>query len=333
MTWLLTGGAGYIGSHVIRSMTTAGLRVVVLDDLSTGDRGKVPQDVPLVVGSVLDGDLVRATLREHRVTGVVHLAGKKAVAESVADPLLYYRENVGGVVSLLGAMAAEGVDRLVFSSSAAVYGTPDGDGTDGVDETAPTRPESPYGRSKLVGEQVIRDAVAAHGINAVSLRYFNVVGCAEPALADTGGTNLFPLVIRALEAGTQPTVFGDDYPTRDGSCVRDYIHVGDLADAHVAAAHLLAGGSPVDEVVNVGCGTGHTVLEVLDMFSRVTGLDASPAVLARRPGDPAAMVAVPGRAHDVLGWTSREDLRSMVVSAWDGARAASAVAVGARGER
>ncbi|MFZ0160758.1 MAG: UDP-glucose 4-epimerase GalE [Kineosporiaceae bacterium] len=311
MSWLLTGGAGYIGSHVLRAMTEEGLPVVVLDDLSTGDARKVPPHVPLVVGSVLDGTVLRATLREHSVTGVVHLAGKKSVVESVAQPLLYYRQNVAGALTLLEAMAAEGVGRLVFSSSAAVYGTPDGDS---VDETGPARPESPYGRTKLVSEWMVRDA-AALGLSCISLRYFNVVGCADPVLADTGGTNLFPLVFRALTAGRRPVVFGDDYLTRDGSCVRDYIHVEDLAEAHVAAARRVASGT-VDETVNIGCGVGHTVFEVLATMAALTGRDTTPSVLPRRPGDPAGMVAATGLAERLLGWTARRDLADMVDSAW-----------------
>lgn len=316
MTWLLTGGAGYIGAHVLRAMQAAELNVVVLDDLSTGARDRVPPQVPVVVGTVLDADLLRGVLRDHAVTGVVHLAGKKAVAESVADPLRYYRENVAGALTLLEAMTAEGVGRLVFSSSAAVYGTPD---DDGVDESARTRPESPYGRSKLVGEWMIRDAAAALGLSCLSLRYFNVVGCASPALADTGGTNLFPLVIRALTAGQQPVVFGNDYPTRDGSCVRDYIHVEDLAEAHVAAVALLdASSEPVDRCVNIGCGVGHTVLEVLAQMGKTTGYDTTPVILPRRAGDPAAMVAAPRLAKELLGWSSTRDLVDMVDSAWRG---------------
>ncbi len=312
MSWLLTGGAGYIGSHVLRAMMAAGLPVVVVDDLSTGHAGKVPSQVPLVVGSVLDGELLRATLREHSVTGVVHLAAKKSVPESVAQPLHYYRENVAGALTLLEAMAAEGTRRLVFSSSAAVYGTPHGDN---VDETAPTRPENPYGRTKLISEWMVHDAAAALGLSCISLRYFNVVGCADPALADTGGTNLFPLAFRALTAGQRPVVFGDDYLTRDGSCVRDYIHVQDLAEAHVAAARRVVSGT-VDETVNIGCGVGHTVFEVLTAMSAVTGRDTTPAVLPRRPGDPAGMVAAAELAERLLGWTARRDLTDMVASAW-----------------
>jgi len=324
MSWLLTGGAGYIGSHVLRAMLEAGLSVVVLDDLSTGEARRVPRQVPLVVGSVLDAGVLRTTVREHAVTGVVHLAGKKSVPVSVEQPLHYYHENVTGALTLLEAMVAEGVSQLVFSSSAAVYGTSD---ADLVTETAPTRPESPYGRSKLIIEWMIRDAAAAFGLSCMSLRYFNVVGCADPVLAETGGANLFPLVFDALDRGRRPVVFGDDYPTRDGSCVRDYIHVQDLAAAHVAAVRRVTSGT-VDETVNVGCGVGHTVFEVLDAIGRVTGRDTTPAILPRRSGDPASMVAATGLAERVLGWTARLDLVDMVESAW---RGASAVRLGDSG--
>ncbi len=315
MTWLLTGGAGYIGSHVLRALMDAGLSVVVLDDLSTGAARKVPPQVPLVVGSVLDARLVRDTMREHAVTGVVHLAGKKSVPASIDVPLHYYRENVGGALALLEAMAAEGVSRLVFSSSAAVYGTPDGEL---VDETAPTKPESPYGRSKLMIEWMIRDAAAALGLSCIALRYFNVVGCADPALAEADGTNLFPLVFRALERDQRPVVFGADYPTRDGSCLRDFIHVQDLAEAHLAAARRVTSVTVV-ETVNIGRGVGHTVFEVLAAIASCTGQDTTPIIMPRRSGDPAGIVAATGLAEQRLGWSARRDLVDMVESAWRGA--------------
>jgi len=317
MSWLLTGGAGYIGSHVLRAMLDAGLSVVVLDDLSTGGVSRVPREVPLVTESVLDASVLRSTMREHAVTGVVHLAGKKSVPVSMEQPLHYYNENVTGALTLLEAMVAEGVSQLVFSSSAAVYGTSD---ADLVTETSPTRPDSPYGRSKLIGEWMIRDAAVAYGLSCISLRYFNVVGCAEPALAETAGTNLFPLVFNALERSQPPVVFGDDYPTRDGSCVRDYIHVQDLAAAHVAAVRRVTSGT-VNETVNVGCGVGHTVFEVLDAIGRVTGLDTTPTISPRRAGDPASMVAATELAEHTLEWKARLDLGEMVESAWRGASA------------
>jgi len=320
MSWLLTGGAGYIGGHVLRAMQDAGLEVVVVDDLSTGDVRRVPAGTPFIVASVLDGDTMRRVMIRHGVTGVIHLAAKKSVEESMEDPLLYYRENVVGGLSLLEAMGATGVRRLVFSSSAAVYGTP---GQDSVDEDAPTRPESPYGRTKLVNEWMVRDAARALGFSCVSLRYFNVTGSASAVLADNDGVNLFPRVLRALSRGEQPVLFGEDHPTRDGSCLRDYVHVQDLAEAHVAAARLVASGT-CDETINIGCGTGHTVLEVLAAVSEVTGFDATPHVQGRRPGDPPGVVAEVTKASQVLNWTARLGLRDMIGSAWDAMQAGPA---------
>jgi UDP-glucose 4-epimerase len=298
-------------------MLDAGLSVVVLDDLSTGVARRIPASVPFVRGSVLDSGLLRHTLREHAITGVVHLAGKKSVPESVEQPLRYYHENVEGALTLLEAMVAEGVSRLVFSSSAAVYGSSE---AHFVSEASPTRPESPYGRSKLMAEWAIEDAAAAFGLSCIKLRYFNVVGCADPRLAEIGGTNLFPLVFDALAKGKRPVVFGDDYPTRDGSCVRDYIHVQDLAEAHVAAVSRVTLGV-VDDTVNVGCGVGHSVFEVLAEIGRVTGRDTTPQVLPRRQGDPASMVAATGPAERILGWSASRNLEQMVESAWRGAAA------------
>jgi UDP-glucose 4-epimerase len=316
MTWMLTGGAGYIGAHVLRALHDAGEEVVVLDDLSTGDAGRVPAGVPLVLASVLDGRRVAQALREHEVDGVIHLAGKKAVEESVRFPLRYYHENAEGVRTLLQAMADAGTRQLVFSSSAAVYGVP---ATSLVGEDAATTPQSPYGRSKLVGEWMVADAARSHGVGAVSLRYFNVVGCATPALADGAGSNLFPRVLDALREGRRPTVFGSDYPTPDGSGVRDYIHVADLAQAHVAATRLaaLTAERAGHEALNVGCGRGYSVLEVLRAFADVTGLDTTPLLLPRRPGDAGSVVADPSRAQALLRWSARHDLAAMVTSAWE----------------
>src|SRR5688572_6412510 len=236
MTWLVTGGAGYIGAHVVTAMLDGGERVVVLDDLSTGDRSRIPR-VTLVEGSVLDQPLVERTLREHEVTGVVHIAGKKQVEESVRDPLTYYRENVEGLRRLLEAVSASHVGALVFSSSAAVYGAPD---VDLVREDTDCRPVNPYGRTKLIGEQMLAEVAAATGLRHVSLRYFNVAGAARPELADRGAANLVPMVFERLTARQAPRIFGDDHPTPDGTCIRDFIHVSDIASAHVAAARALA---------------------------------------------------------------------------------------------
>jgi UDP-glucose 4-epimerase len=316
---MLTGGAGYIGAHVLRALQAAGEQVVVLDDLSTGDARRVPEGVPFEVASVLDGSRVVRVLREHRVRGVIHLAGKKAVEESVRLPLHYYQENAEGVRRLLQAMADADVRRLVFSSSAAVYAPPT---APLVREDAPTVPQNPYGRSKLVGEWMVADVASSQGIGAVSLRYFNVVGNATPELADRAGTNLFPRILDALRTGRRPTVFGVDYPTPDGSGVRDYIHVADLADAHVAATRLTA--EPGHTVLNVGCGRGYSVLEVLRAFADEAGLDTTPEIRPRRAGDAASVVADPSRAARVLGWRARHGLADMVASAWEAEQAPAA---------
>jgi UDP-glucose 4-epimerase len=319
MSWLVTGGAGYIGAHVVRVMAEGGESVVVLDDLSTGSADRVPSGVPLAVGSVLDGPLLERTMREHAVTGVVHIAAKKQVGESVERPLFYYRENVTGLETLLEAMTAAGADALVFSSSAAVYGMPD---VDLVTEDTPCVPINPYGQTKLAGEWLIGAASRAHGIRSACLRYFNVAGAASPELADAGATNLVPMVFERVEAGEAPLVFGDDYPTTDGTCVRDYIHVEDIASAHLAAARrLAAAGEGTSLVLNIGRGEGSSVREVVDRILKVTGNEhLTPEVAARRPGDPARVVASADRIAAELGWSARHDLDDMIRSAWDGWR-------------
>ncbi|MFE2357794.1 UDP-glucose 4-epimerase GalE [Streptomyces parvulus] len=319
MSWLVTGGAGYIGAHVVRALVDGGERVVVFDDLSTGSAGRVPDGVPLVIGSVRDQALLEGAIRDHAVTGVVHIAGKKQVGESVERPLHYYRENVTGLATLLEAMTSTGVDRLVFSSSAAVYGMPD---VDLVTEDTPCLPLSPYGETKLVGEWLINAAARAHGIRAASLRYFNVAGAAAPELSDTGVFNLIPMVFERLEAGDAPRVFGDDYATPDGTCVRDYIHVEDIASAHLAAARRLAEAPEGTALtLNVGRGEGSSVREMVDRVLKVTGRqDLAPQVTERRPGDPARIVAAADRAREELGWSARHDLDDMIDSAWRGWR-------------
>lgn len=307
----MTGAAGYIGSHVVRALTGDGQQVVALDDLSTGARDRVPAGVRLVEGSVLDPGALAEALEG--VDGVVHIAAKKQVGQSVAQPLHYYRENVGGLLTLLEACRDRGVERFVFSSSAATYGMPD---LDQVTEQTPTVPLSPYGETKLVGEWLLRDCAAAFGLRVMTLRYFNVAGATAPELADPGVLNLVPLVLQALTTGARPQVFGADYPTPDGTCVRDYVHVADVAAAHLAAARALAGGAP-GATYNVGRGVGSSVLEVLHVVAEVTGLDTSYDVVDRRPGDPARVVACVDRVRADLGFEARHDLRSMVASAWE----------------
>ncbi|MFB4421204.1 UDP-glucose 4-epimerase GalE [Streptomyces sp. QL37] len=318
MTWLITGGAGFIGSHVVRSMLAAGEQVAVYDDLSTGDPSRIPEGVPFVKGSTLDGPGLRRTLSELSVRGVVHLAAKKQVAESVAAPLHYYRENVHGLQTLLEAAAESGVRAFLFSSSAAVYGMPD---VDLVTEDTPCAPINPYGETKLAGEWMVRAAGKAHGMATASMRYFNVAGAATPELADTGVFNLVPMVFEKLTRGEAPVIFGEDYGTPDGTCVRDFIHVDDIASAHLAAARaLLVREAGTDLTINIGRGEGVSVRAMIDLIGDVTGYGAgsAPVAAARRPGDPARVVASADRIRDELGWSARHDVREMVTSAWEG---------------
>ncbi|MEV7284670.1 UDP-glucose 4-epimerase GalE [Streptomyces sp. NPDC093252] len=316
MTWLITGGAGYIGAHVVRAMTGAGERVVVLDDLSSGIRRRLPAGVPLVDGSYLDGPLLRRILAGHGVSGVVHLAARKRVPESLERPTEYYRDNVGGLATLLEAVADAGVDRFLFSSSAAVYGAPD---AELITEDTPCAPLNPYGETKLAGEWLVRAAGSAHGIATACLRYFNVAGAAAPELADTGVFNVVPMVFDRLTRDEAPRIFGDRHPTPDGTCVRDYIHVADLAEAHLAAARRLsAGGAGGDLTVNIGRGEGVSVRELVTLIGEVTG-DRRPALVeGPRAGDPPRAVASAALAARELGWTARHGLGEMVESAWRG---------------
>ena len=311
-TWLVTGGAGYIGAHVTRSLLASGRDVVVYDDFSAGLRRRVPEGVPVVAADVSDPAALAHALRGHEVDGVVHLAAKKAAGESVHLPLYYYRENVAGLLTVLEAMEGTGVARLVYSSSAAVYGTPD---VNPVPEDAPLRPESPYGETKVVGEWMARDAGVAWGLSWAALRYFNVAGAGSDELGDNSVNNLVPMVLSALEAGRRPQIFGDDYPTPDGTCIRDYIHVQDLADAHVAAAARCEDGGRAD-VLNVGRGEGSSVREVMDVIGAALGRDIDPQVVGRRAGDPPATFAATDRITAELGWRATRDLRDMVASAW-----------------
>ncbi|MEV8430524.1 UDP-glucose 4-epimerase GalE [Streptomyces chartreusis] len=315
MSWLITGGAGYIGAHVVRAMTEAGERAVVYDDLSTGIADRVPDSVPLVVGSTLDRERVARAIAAHRITGVVHLAAKKQVGESVDLPLLYYRENVEGLRVLLEAVTAADVRSFVFSSSAAVYGMPD---VDLVTEETPCAPMSPYGETKLAGEWLVRATGKATGLATASLRYFNVAGAATPELADTGVFNLVPMVFEKLTENAPPRIFGDDYPTPDGTCIRDYIHVVDLAEAHVAAARALQDSPGHGLTLNIGRGEGVSVREMIDRINAVTGYDRPPTVTPRRPGDPARVVASADRIATELDWKAKHDVQDMIASAWAG---------------
>jgi UDP-glucose 4-epimerase len=310
---MLTGGAGYIGAHIVAAFQRAGVPVVVLDDLSSGIRDNVPADVPFVEASVADRAAVGAALREHGVTGVLHLAAKKAVGESVEKPLFYWEENVGGFRTLLQACVESGVDRVLFSSSAAVYGNPP---TDHVTEDTVTAPMSPYGTTKLACEWLLRDLAGAQPLRWAALRYFNVAGAGAPQQGDRSVANLVPMTFEAITAGRHPQLFGDNYDTRDGSCIRDYIHVVDLAEAHVAAAQRLDS-QDTAEVYNVGRGEGVTVKEVFAAVREVTGDPVDFEVAPRRAGDPAAYFADPAKIQGQLGWRAQHDLTDMVRSAWE----------------
>lgn len=324
---LATGGAGYIGSHVVVELLEAGHRVVILDNFENSDPRTVerisrivPGEVELVEGDVRDQALVQEVLRLHRVDAVIHLAGKKAVGESVADPLLYFHDNLLGAVALLRAMCAAGVQKLVFSSSATVYGFPK---TLPIPETAPTGVTNPYGRTKLMIEEIIDDlTVAEPDFRAISLRYFNPVGAHPTGLIGENprGTpnNLFPYVAQTA-AGLRKAVqvFGSDYDTIDGTGTRDYIHVLDLARGHVAAINHLFGSPGEPHLrINLGTGTGYSVLQILDAFSEACGHPVPFDLVARRPGDAAASLADPTLAHRLLGWHATRDLKAMCADHW-----------------
>ncbi|MCJ1704810.1 MULTISPECIES: UDP-glucose 4-epimerase GalE [unclassified Rathayibacter] len=313
MAWLVTGGAGYIGAHVVRAFAEQGIDPVVLDDLSSGHEGFVPEGVPFHRGSILDEALLDEVFAQHDIQGVVHVAGFKYAGVSVQRPLHTYEQNVTGTMRVLAAMERAGVRSIVFSSSAAVYGAVD---VELVTESTPKSPESPYGESKLIGEWLLADAGRAHGVRHASLRYFNVVGSGYPDVYDTSPHNLFPLVFEALLAGRTPRINGDDYPTPDGTCVRDYIHVADLALAHVAAAQRLAAGEPIEPVYNLGSGTGASVGEIMTAIADSTGIAFTPEVAPRRPGDPPRIVASGETAARDLGWEMRHTVAEMVESAW-----------------
>lgn len=325
-TWLVTGGAGYIGSHVVRAFVEQGLSPVVVDDLSSGHRGFVPSEVPFVEATILDEARLVEVMERYDIGGVVHIAGFKYAGVSVQRPLHTYEQNVTATIRLLSAMHTCGVDAMVFSSSAATYGTPT---EEIVTEASPTAPESPYGESKLIGEWLLGDQGVAAGLRHTSLRYFNVVGSAVPHLRDTSPHNLFPLVLDALVEGRTPRIYGNDYPTPDGTCVRDYVHVGDLAVSHVAAAQALSSGRSLAPVYNLGSGSGVSVAEIMSAMARVTGIDFDPEIHPRRPGDPARIVALGDLAARDLDWAMRHTLDDMVRSAWEARQAGPDTQTGA----
>ena len=317
MRVLVTGGAGYIGSVVAEVLAARGHAVSVYDDLSNGHRDAVAAGTPFFEGDVLDRARLDAALGQARPEAVVHMAAVAEVGESMADPAKYYRINVVGGLTLLEAMRAGGIGRLVFSSTAAVYGEP---AKQPIEETDPTAPSNPYGESKLVLERALAWHAQAYGLRSVSLRYFNAAGAsAQCGERHEPETHLIPIVLQAA-AGRRPsvTVYGDDYPTRDGTCLRDYIHVLDLADAHALALDALAAGA-VTTAYNLGCGgDGFTVREVVDTAARVTGRTIPVTVGPRRAGDPAMLVAGSSRIRRDLGWQPRHPaLEEIIRSAWE----------------
>jgi UDP-glucose 4-epimerase len=313
MTILVTGGAGYIGSHMVHALLDAGESVVVLDNLSTGFDWAVPKAVPLVIGDTGDQALVASTIAEHRVDSIIHFAASIVVAESVADPLRYYRNNTANSRALIETAVKTGVRHFIFSSTAAVYGNPL---QIPINEDDPTVPMSPYGSSKLMTETMLRDAGAAHGLSYLILRYFNVAG-ADPLLrtgqSTKAATHLIKVAVEtALGLRPRIEVFGTDYPTPDGTCIRDYIHVCDLTRAHADALRHLRSGRP-SLTLNCGYGRGFSVLEVIDAVKRVAGIDFKVTMSGRRPGDPSAIVADCGRIRSLLGFAPQLDQLDTIV--------------------
>jgi len=316
MRILVTGGAGYIGAITIERLLDAGHQAVALDSLVTGHQESVPEGAELVTGSFGDQPLVAQLLRDRGIEAVLHCAARSLVGESVSEPALYYRENVVGGVALLDAMREVGVDRLVFSSTASVYGVPE---ETPIREDAPTVPINPYGATKLAFEGAMRWYGAAYGLRAMALRYFNVAG-ASPTRGERHEpeTHLIPNLLAAYRGGPPLTVFGTDYPTHDGTAVRDYIHVLDLADAHLAALETTASLEPGLDVCNLGSGSGFSVRDVMRAAETVVGTPVPHSLGARRAGDPPTLVASNERAAERLGWRpARGTLEEMIGSAWE----------------
>ena len=308
---LVTGGAGYIGAHVAAELLKSGYSIRIYDDFSNGLHRRVDGKFrDIVDGDMLDRVKLLAAL--DGIDAVIHLAAKKSVEESVKDPLKYYENNVGGTLNLLGAMAAKGVKQLVYSSSAAVYSSND---KEAVLEDDPTAPLSPYGASKLLSEQLISSVGSAEQISNISLRYFNVVGSNIAEFGDNSKDNLVPKVFLALKNGKRPQIYGSDYPTPDGTCIRDYIHVQDLALAHLAALKKVESGY-ISQVYNVGSGKGYSVKEMMDQIAKSIGRDINPEVSQARAGDSPKLIASIDKIKEQLGWSPKASLEEMIDSAW-----------------
>ena len=314
MKLLVTGGAGYIGSHVVHAAQAAGHECVVVDNLATGIRERISAEIEEIdIASPEAASSLSDLMTRQKFDSVIHLAARKQVGESVEIPERYYLDNIGGMANLLLAMRETGHDSLVFSSSAATYGMPD---AKQVRESDPASPINPYGQTKLIGEWMVRNA-ANWGLRGVNLRYFNVAGTGKEGLGDTAALNLIPIAIGQLRRGETPKVFGDDYPTPDGSCIRDYVHVADLAEAHIAAVDYLERSDRPYDTFNVGTGQGASVFEVLDALRAASGQDFAASVASRRAGDPPRLVANVDRIAETLGFKTSHSLADIVHSAWN----------------
>ena len=307
---LVIGGAGYIGAHVAHDLISSGYEVRILDDFSNGLESRVAGIQDIHRADVLDRKAVFAAMKG--VDSVIHLAAKKAVGESVENPLKYYDNNVGGILNVLAAMSAEGVKRIVFSSTAAVYAPND---KDSISEDDPTIPLSPYGATKLLSEEIITAVGHAEHLSSISLRYFNVVGAGADHLGDNSRDNLVPKVFQALEEGKSPEIFGDDYPTPDGTCIRDYIHVSDLSKSHLAALTAIEN-EELHEVFNVGSGSGYSVQEVIGQIEQSIGRSTHAKTVGRRAGDTPKLIAGVEKIRGELGWKPEKSLKEMIDSAW-----------------
>ncbi len=317
MKCFISGAAGFIGAHIsIQSHLDSGA-LVVFDDLSSGFEDRLPRLVSTFHSSLQDLNGIQRAFEVSSITHVIHLAAKKRVGESVERPEYYWQENVVGFQNLLDVMLEHGVKNLVFSSSASVYGQPEVVSGTLITEETKCEPINPYGETKLEGERLARKFAEEHGFKVAALRYFNVAGAGRKDLGDRFAYNLIPIIFDAIDRGDQPIVFGDDYDTPDGSCIRDYVHVQDLADAHIAAIELVENSEPGFQAINIGTGIGASVFEVIEMVSEVTGKSIQPRIVDRRQGDPASLVADVSKAKEVLDWESKYDLRDIVASAWE----------------
>jgi len=308
---LVVGGAGYIGAHVAYLLQENGYGVRIYDDFSNGLKSRIDGKFSdVVIGDVLDRRALIGACEG--IDAVIHLAAKKAVGESVDNPLKYYENNVGGTLNLLAAMSLKGVRKIVFSSTAAVYAPSE---KLSITEDDLTEPLSPYGQTKLLSEKLISAVAKAENLSAISLRYFNVVGALRDEFADNSKDNLVPKVFAALKAGKNPEIYGSDYPTKDGSCIRDYIHISDLAKAHLVALDKVFT-TKVNEVYNVGSGTGYSVTEMINQIAESIGKAITPTLSPRRPGDTAQLIASIAKIERDLGWKPERSLKEMIDSAW-----------------